>query len=144
MKPPSCVRDIQVFLGMIGYYCCFVQDFLLKAAPLFHLLKKDSVFSWSEEAQKFFNILHTCLMTAPILNYPNFQKPFIVQTDVSLFAIGAVLSQLDNENVEHPVAYCSRTLNPHKKNYTVTEKECLAVIYACKQFQVYIHGTRFL
>ena len=122
MKPPSCVRDIQVFLGMIGYYRRFVQDFSLKAAPLFHLLKKDSVFSWSEEAQKSFDILRTCLMTAPILNYPNFQKPFIVQTNASLFSIGAVLSQLDNENVEHPVAYCFRTLNPHKKNYAVTEK----------------------
>ena len=74
---------------------------------------------------------------------PKLKKPFIVQANVSLFAVGAVLSQLDDENVEHPVAYCSRTLNPHKKNYTVTEKECLAVIYACKQFRVYIHGTRF-
>ena len=57
--------------------------------------------------------------------------------------MGTVLSQLDDENVEHPVVYCSQTLNPHKNNYTVTEKECLAVIYACKKFRVYIHGTRF-
>ena len=93
----------------------FVQDFILKAAPLFRLLKKEFVLAWSEEAQKSFDIFHNCLLTAPILNYPNFQKLFIVQTDASLFAVGAMLSQLDDENVEHPITYCSQTLNPHKR-----------------------------
>ena len=58
-------------------------------------------------------------------------------------AIGAVLSQYDTKGNERPVAFCSRTLDAHEKNYTVTEKECLAVIYACKQFRAYIHGTHF-
>ena len=67
-----------------------------------------------------------------VLAYPNFKKEFIVQTDASLYAISAVLSQLDDEGTEHPIAYCSRTLNPHERNYTVTKKEYLAVIYAYK------------
>ena len=83
------------------------------------------------------------MVTAPILRYPNFSKQFIIQTDAFLFVIGAVLSQLNPNGIEHPIAYCSHTLNNYKKNYIVTEKECLAVIYACKQFQVYIHGTHF-
>ena len=71
----------------------------------------------------------------PILFYPNFEKEFIVQTDASLYAVGCVLSQLDDNGEERSIAYASRTLNCHKKNYTVTEKECLAVIYAYKQFK---------
>lgn len=82
-------------------------------------------------------------MGEPILKYPDFTKKFIVQTDASLTAVGAVLSQLDKEGNDHPVAYCSQTLNCHKQNYTVTKRECLAVIYAYKQFRTYIHGTKF-
>ena len=75
--------------------------------------------------------------------YLDFNKPFIVQTDASLTAICGVLSQYDDNGKEYPVAYCSRTLNVHEKNYTVTERECLAVIYSYKQFQVYLHGQHF-
>ena len=64
----------------------------------------------------------------PILVFPDFEKEFIVQTDASLYAVGAVLSQLDDEGNEHPIAYCSRTLSAQERNYTVTEKECLEVI----------------
>ena len=104
------------------------------------------MFSWSEEAKKYFNILRTCLVTAPILNYPNFQKLFIVQTNASLFAVGAMLSQLENENknVEHPVAYCSRTLNPHNKNYTVTEKEAWQLSTHVNNFEFTLMALDFL
>lgn len=67
----------------------------------------------------------------------------MIHNNTSLTAVGAVLFQLDNKGLKHPVAYASRTLNVHKRNYTVTERKCLAVIYACKQFWVYIHGVRF-
>ena len=75
--------------------------------------------------------------------YPDFFKQFIVQTDASLTAIGGVLSQINDQGEEHPVAYCSRTLNQAERNYTVTECECLAVIYYYQQFRVYLHGTKF-
>ena len=90
-----------------------------------------------------FDELRQRLMEAPVLRYPNFDKEFIVQTDASLVAAGAVLSQIGDDGEEHPVAYCSQSLDKHEQNYTVTERECLAVIYACKQFRVYIHGTKF-
>ena len=68
------------------------------------------------------------------LLYLNFDKEFILQTNASIIAIGAVLSQIGDDGYEHPVAYCLRVLNKHEQNYSVTERECLAVIYAVKQF----------
>ena len=74
-------------------------------------------------------------MTAPIYNYLKYTRAVNVKIDASLFAVGAMLFQLNKENVEHPAVYCSKTLNSHKKNYTVTEKNCLAVIYTCKKIE---------
>ena len=143
MAKPKNKRDIQVFLGMIGYYRRFIPNFAQLAGPLFHLLKGNTHFLWNEECTKAFKSLKMKLMTAPILMYPDFSKQFIVQTDASLTAVGGVLSQINDLGEEHPVAYCSRTLNPAERNYTVTERECLAVIYLYQQFRVYLHGTKF-
>ena len=66
-----------------------------------------------------------------------------MQTNASLTAIGGALSQINNQGEEHPVAYCSRTLNQAERNYTVTEHGCLEVIYYYQQFRVYLHGTKF-
>jgi hypothetical protein len=140
---PKSRRDIQVFLGMVGYYRQFIKNFSQIAEPLFYLLKGDSKFIWTLECQEAFEELKNSLVTAPVLAYPDFTKKFIVQTDASLTAIGGVLSQISDDGEEHPVAYCSRTLNIHERNYTVTERECLAVIYSCKQFRVYLHGQEF-
>lgn len=74
------------------------------------------------------------LIEAPILRYPDFNKPFIIQLDASYSTIGSVLSQLDKNKIEHPVAYTSKTLNKHERNYIVTELKCLAVLYTIKQF----------
>ena len=82
-------------------------------------------------------------ITFLVLAYPNFVKEFVIHTNASLNAIGAVLSQIDEHNHDHPVTYCSRTLSSAERNYTVTEQECLAVIYTIKQFRVYVHGVKF-
>lgn len=78
------------------------------------------------------------LALSPVLSYPNFDKPSVVHADTSLTALGAVLIQLDAERQEHPVADSWRTLKVQKRNYTVTERECLSVIYAHKQLRVYL------
>ena len=134
MKRPSNKRDIQVFLGMIGYYRRFIPLFSVTAQPLFNLLKQDIPSTWAPDCKKAFVELKSKMIEHPILVFTNFEKEFIVQTDTSLYAVGAVLSQLDNKGNEHPIAYCSRTLSAQERNYTVTEKECLAVIYVYKQF----------
>ena len=82
-------------------------------------------------------------MTLPILAYPNFEKPFILYTDASTFALGAILAQKDEQKREHVIAYASRSLNKHERNYAITELECLAVIWAVKHFHHYLHGQKF-
>ena len=119
---------------MVGYYRRFIQDFAKIADPIFYLLKGENQFIWTEDCKEAFQKLKNCLITSPVLQYPNFNKPFVVHTDASLTAIGAVLSQEDEYGDEHPVAYYSRTLIPAEQNYTVTECECLAVIQAYKHF----------
>ena len=143
MQVPANKRDIQVFLGMIGYYRRFISNFAALGDPLFNLLRADVEFFWSDACQTAFNALKDTLLCAPVLAYPDFDRPFVVHTDASLTAIGGVLSQLDTDGHEHPVGYCSRTLNSHKCNYTVIKRECLAVIYAYQQFRVYLHGVHF-
>ena len=95
---------------MIGYYCQFIPLFSVTAQPLFNQLKQDIPFTWAPDCKKAFVELKSKMIEHPILVFPNFEKEFIVQTNASLYAVGAVLSQLDNKGNEHPIAYCSRTL----------------------------------
>ncbi|CAG8816940.1 20191_t:CDS:2, partial [Dentiscutata erythropus] len=87
-------------------------------------------YRWTVKQQEAFDKLKKKLMVAPVLAYPDFTKPFILFTDTSDLALGAILSQLDSNHKEQVVAYASRSLTPAEKNYAVTEKECLAVVWA--------------
>lgn len=138
---PKNERDIIAFIGLIGYYRRFIKDFASRTKPLTELLKKDSKFEWTESQEKAFKELTKALCTKPVLCYPDFSKPFIVSTDASSIAIGAVLSQLHNGN-EHPVAYASRQLNKAEKNYGATERELLALVWVTKYFRCYLYGRK--
>ena len=100
-------------------------------------------FEWTESQQQSYKALKQKLTKAPILVYPDYDREFILYTDASNVAVGAILAQMDDTGANHPVAYSLRVLNKHEKNYSVTEKECLAVLHAVKQFQHYIYGTHF-
>ena len=104
------------------------------------MLSKDHGFIWKSEQDDCFKLLKEKLLSPPILIYPDMTKPFVLQTDASQYAIGAVLSQLDSEGHDHPIAYISRTLNKHELNYSVVEKECLAVVFACENFRHFLYG----
>ena len=80
------------------------------------------------------------MKTAPVLHYPNFEKPFYLETDGSQFGLGAVLAQKEESGKFHPIAYASRGLNLHEGNYPITELEALAVVFACQKFHSYIYG----
>jgi hypothetical protein len=95
------------------------------------------------EQQKAFDFLKNCLISSPILMYPRWDKKFTLFTDASTFALGAVLTQEDDDRNEHVIAYASRSLLPAEKNYTATELECLAVVWAIGKFHHYVHGKRF-
>ena len=93
-------------------------------------------------ACRAFQKLKECLTTAPVLMNPDFQKPFILQTDASNTAIGAVLSQ-QFEDGEHPVAYLSKKLLPREQNYSTVEKELLAIVWAVGSLSYYLDGRKF-
>lgn len=107
------------------------------------LLKKGAKFVWESVQQKAFATLKQALCTSPILIHPRFDLPFILQTDASRDAIGAILSQ-KYEGAERVVAYASRRLSKSEKNYGISDKEGLAMIFGVKHFRPYLHGTSFV
>jgi len=107
------------------------------------LLQKDIPFEWKSEQQKAFEWLKTQLITAPILRHPDFSQPFYLHTDVSGTGLGAVLAQKDENKNEYAIAYASRSLNQAERNYSTTEQECLAVIWAVEHFKHYFGISSF-
>ena len=113
------------------------------AEPLFALTRKDVTFKWSEICDKAFQLLQTLLTTAPLLIFPNFDKEFILETDVSILGLGAVLAQQTDAGHVFPITFASRTLQKHEKNYCSFELEALAVVWAVKHFQPYLYGHTY-
>ncbi|XP_048515544.1 uncharacterized protein LOC125502056 [Athalia rosae] len=139
---PKNPKNVKQFLGLAGYYRRFIQNFSKIAKPLTELLKKDKNFNWTEKQANAFAILRDKLCEKPILQYPDFNKPFIVTTDASGTAVGAVLSQ-GQIGQDLPIAYTSRLLNKAEQNYSTTEKVLLAMVYAVKHFRPYLYGKTF-
>ena len=141
---PKNVKQLQQFLGLANYYRRFVKDFSKLAAPMFLLLKKEANFVWSKECNESFNALKEALISYPTLQQPHINKQFLLFTDASGYALGAILAQKDEDKNEYVCAYASRILNKHEMNYTISEKECLAVMFGIKQFRIYLNnGIKF-
>lgn len=107
------------------------------------MLKKDQKFYWTEKCQEAFDTLKKSLVNEPILQYPDFSKPFVLTTDASNDAIGSVLSQRPVGS-DLPIAYYSRTLTKPERAYSTTEKELLAIVASTKYFRPYLFGQKFL
>ena len=142
---PYCrnVKQVQQFLGLCGYYRKFVKDFAKIAAPLYELIKKKSVFNFDLACQVAFDKLKENLMKQPILRQPVPDRKFTLYTDASGFALGAILSQKDENGKEYVCGYISRLLKGAEVHYGITEKECLAVVWAIKYYRIYLYGTKF-
>jgi transposase InsO family protein len=139
---PKNSKEVRQFVGTASWYRRFIPDFSTRLYPLTKMLKKGKRFIWTEEAQKAFEDIRSCLIKSPILTCPNFDKPFTISCDASGVGLGAILSQ-ESEKGEAVVAYASRTLTRSEQKYSATERECLAVIWAIEKFRPYIEGTRF-
>ncbi|XP_071051474.1 uncharacterized protein [Onthophagus taurus] len=139
---PKNVREVRRILGMMSWYRKFVPQFSTYTAPITDLLRKNRKFVWSPECEDSFRVLKEKLISAPILSCPDFDRPFILQTDASGYGIGAVLSQVVNGE-EHVVCYLSRSLLRTERNYSTTERECLAVLWAIEKLRPYLEGVQF-
>lgn len=139
---PRTVKEIKSFLGLLGYYRRFIKNFAKITKPFTKCLKKGEKIEHNDEFKKAFSLCKTILCNDPILQYPDFEKPFNLTTDASNVAIGAILSQ-GTIGKDLPVAYASRTLNPAETNYSTIEKELLAVVWAVKYFRPYLFGRKF-
>ena len=136
---PKNIKNIRQFLGLAGYYRRFIKDFAKIAKPLTTLLQKEKDFDWDTRAQESFETLKEFLCNAPLLQFPDLNKPYNITTDASGFAIGGVLSQ-GEIGKDRPIAYVSRALRDAELNYEVYEKEALAVIYSVQMFRSYVYG----
>ena len=139
---PDNPKTIKQFLGLAGYYRKFIPNFSKIAKPLTDLLKKDINFVWGNEQSAAFCSLRDALCSQPILQYPDFTRPFLVTTDASGYAIGGILSQ-GTVGSDLPIAYTSRLLNNAEKNYSTIEKELLAIVYCVGHFRPYLYGQKF-
>ena len=126
LSPLTNVKGIRSFLGHAGFYRRFIKDFSKIARPLTKLLEKDITFEFDDECQKAFETLKEKLTCTPIIISPNWNLPFELMCDASDFAVGAVLGQKDGRHF-HPIYFASKTLNAAQQNYTVTEKELMAL-----------------
>lgn len=139
---PTSRKELKRFLGTTSWYRRFIPNFSTIAGPLNKLTstkKNYTNFQWSVEADQAFIGLKSALVQAPVLACPNYSLPFEVHTDASNFGVGAMLTQTV-DGVEHPIAYMSRSLSGPERNYSVTEREALAVLTALEHWRCYLEN----
>ena len=139
---PNNVKEVQSFLGFANFYRRFIKGYSSITTPMTELTKKGQDFIWTSEAQKAFEKLKEHFTTAPILRSFDPEDLIVLETDSSDYAIGAVLSQPDDELRLRPVAYYSRKLTSAELNYEIHDKELLAIVAAFQEWRVYLEGTK--
>ena len=143
-ESPRTVREVQVFIGFANFYRRFISNFSKIIQPLIHLTRKGTPWDWNSNCEAAFNGLKEAFTTAPVLRQFDPKRPCTVETDGSDVAIGAVLSQrfehptVPGKTELHPVAFWSRSLNAAERNYTVGEKELLAIIDCFVEWRHYL------
>ena len=139
---PQTPKEVRSFLGIASFYRRFVKDFSKIAKPLSDLTRQETEFRWGTAQENAFSHLKRILCTAPVLKLPDFTKEFVVNTDASDVAIGAVLQQDFGKGLQ-PIAYDSRKLNDAERRYSTYDKELLAVVNACVTWRHYLRGKHF-
>ena len=143
LPAPTDLSGLRAALGLFSYYRKFVANFSTIAFPLNALMKKDRRWEWGEAQAAAFLELKEQLCSAAILHLPDHYSPFILTTDWSQKGMGAILSQVGKDGLEHPVCYASRSCNQAEQNYSSFEGECLAVVWATNHFRPYLFGNSF-
>ena len=136
-KPPRDVTEVRSFLRLAGYYRRFVKGFSMIAVPMTRLILKNVKFEWSEKCQRSFEKLKAFLPEAPVLTQPTCGKEYVIYSDASLNGLGCVLMQEGKV-----VAYESRQLKPHEKNYPTHDFELAAIVFSLKIWRHYLYGEK--
>ena len=140
-KPPTSVREVQIFMGFANFYRRFNKNFSDICTPIKNLTRGDKTkFVWGKHQQEAFEYLKRCFTTAPILCHFHPDRDTVVETDASDYALGCFLSQFQGKRL-HPVAFHSRKLNSAERNYNIHDKELLAILVAFLERKHYLQGT---
>lgn len=142
LEPPKNIKQLRSFLGMTSFFSKFIPEYARIAAPLNNLKRKGVKFKFNDEQLSAFKELKEKLTIAPVLRYPNFDNRFVLRTDASDTALGAVLLQQFDDGL-HAIQYASRKLLPVEQRYTTYEKEALAMMFGLRKFQDYLLGHKF-
>jgi hypothetical protein len=143
LPEPVNLKQVQTFLQTGSWYRRFVPNFAKITKPLSDLTRKNTPWQWGDPQKEAFQTLKERLTTAPILKQADCTREFILKTDASGWALGAVLVQ-EEDGEEHPVEYASRLLNAAERNYSTTEREALAVVWAINKFRGYVEGAKII
>lgn len=148
MKAPNNLKSLRRFIGKLNFYQRFIPNRTELLAPLYKLLKKNEKFVWSDETDSAFKKAIEILSSRLVLHIFDYTKCTILITDASNIGIGAVLKQketeLDEDNTMVTIGYFSKKLHPYQENYSITEKECLAIIEALQHWHHYLYGNEFI
>ena len=139
---PQNRKQVEQFLGFINYHCSFIPDLARITAPLYELTGPKAKWCWGEDHSKAFDKLKEVMTSVTVLGCPTAEDPFILDTDASDFAVGGVLSQVQ-DGQERPISFASKVLNPAQRDYCTTRKELLAVVVFTRHFRHYLLGRVF-
>lgn len=143
MAVPRNVKHLKCFLQTSSWFRRFISNYAEIARPLTELLKKVSTWRWEAEQQEAFERIKSLLVSAPILRQADESKPFVLRTDSSGYCLGAVLMQGEGPD-ERPIEYASRLLTSAERNYSTTEREALAVVWALGKFRGYVECAKII
>ena len=141
-RTPTCVKDVQTFLGFANFYRRFIRGFSLLAKPLTQLTKKDIKFIQTERCFQAFEALKLAFITAPILLHFDSEKEITLETDASDEVVAGVISQLDSNGQLRSIVYFSTKMSPAECNYEIYNKELLAIIRAFKLQRLELEDTK--
>jgi RNase H-like domain found in reverse transcriptase/Integrase zinc binding domain/Reverse transcriptase (RNA-dependent DNA polymerase)/Integrase core domain/Chromo (CHRromatin Organisation MOdifier) domain len=139
---PADTKELQRFLGLVNYFASYILDFSTVAAPLHYIQRAGVPWIWGTEQQQAFDALKAALVSAPLLVLPDPALPFVMHTDSSNTALGAVLMQ-EVEGGLHPIMYSSHMLSPAERNYPIHDQECLSVVYHLRKWRHHLMGGAF-
>ena len=140
---PTCLKDIQAFLGFANFYRQFIKGFSDIVKPLTALTKKNTLFKWTQTCEEAFLSLKEQFISAPILIWFDPEKRTIIETDASDYVSGGILSQPNEQGILHPVAYFSKKHSVKECNYEIYDKELLAIIRAFEEWRPELEGSKY-